>query len=66
MRGECVVDGHSDPVGSPSLDQVCDVGLEWQVASTVTHHLHSIHPLQELVLCTLHVDKYSLLTAMAL
>ena len=45
MRGEGVVDGHSDPVGSSSLDQVCDVGLEWQVTSTVTHHLHSIHPL---------------------
>ena len=45
VRGEGVVDGHSDPVGSSSLDQVCDVGLEWQVTSTVTHHLHSIHPL---------------------
>ena len=44
---ESVIDCHSDPVGSPSLDQVSDVGLEWQVTSTVTHNLHTIHPLTE-------------------
>ena len=47
MRGEGVVDGHSDSVGGSRLHQSCDVGLEWQVASTVTHHLHTIHPLHK-------------------
>ena len=58
VRCECVVDGHGDPAGSPSLDQVCDVGLEWQVTSTVTHNLHSIHPLHVYThtICPMHTS----------
>ena len=45
MWCERVVNGNSDSVGSSSRHQRCDVGLERQVTSTVTHYLNTIHPL---------------------
>ena len=45
VRCESVVDGHGDSDGGSSLHKTCDVSLEWQVTSTVAHHLNTIHPL---------------------
>ena len=45
MRCESVVDGHGDSDGGSSLYKTCDVSLEWQVTSTVAHHLNTVHPL---------------------